>query len=280
MDKQRKTWFVTGASKGIGLTLTKELLSQGYNVIATSRNRNALQEAVGNDDNFLATEVDLVDEDSIAKAIKAGADKFGTINVLVNNAGYGIIGGIEEASDEEVRNSFDVNVFGVLNTTRALLPHFRENGTGHIFNISSVFGLIAGSGWGVYCGSKFAIEGISEALAQEVKPFGIQTTIVEPGYVRTNFLESDSITTPHNSIEAYEAIQEEKRKHLKDISGNQLGDPNKIAQAIIKLSKQDEAPMRVLLGSDALEFANYKVQMLKDGFEANKEMTLSTDFAS
>lgn len=280
MDKNRKTWFVTGASKGIGLVLTKELVSQGYNVVATSRSKNALQEAVGNFDNFLATDVDLVNEESISIAVKAGIGKFGSINVLVNNAGYGLIGGIEEASDKEVRNSFDVNVFGVLNTTRALLPHFREQGTGHIFNLSSVFGLIAGAGWGVYCGSKFAVEGISEALAQEVKPFGINTTIIEPGYVRTNFLESGSIVTPTNPINAYAAIQEEKRKHLEEIPGNQLGDPQKIADAIIELSKQKEAPMRVLLGSDALEFANYKVKMLKEGFEANKEMTLSTDFAS
>nr|WP_321414764.1 SDR family NAD(P)-dependent oxidoreductase [uncultured Allomuricauda sp.] len=280
MDTNRKTWFVTGASKGIGLTLTKELLSQGYNVIATSRNKGNLQNAVGHHDNFLATEVDLVNEGSVAKAVKEGAEKFGSINVLVNNAGFGMIGGVEEVTDAEARQSFDVNVFGILNTTRALLPHFRENGSGHIFNISSVFGLIAGPGWGIYCGTKFALEGITEAMSQEVKPFGINTTIIEPGYVRTNFLEGDSIQIPNTVIDAYSALQEEKRKHLEDVPGNQLGNPQKIAENIIELSKNEDAPMRVLMGSDALEFANYKVQMLKDSFEANKEMTLSTDYAS
>lgn len=280
MDTNRKTWFVTGASKGIGLTLTKELLSQGYNVIATSRNKGNLQNAVGHHYNFLATEVDLVNEESVAKAVQEGAEKFGSINVLVNNAGFGLIGGVEEVTDAEARQSFDVNVFGILNTTRALLPHFRENGTGHIFNISSVFGLIAGPGWGIYCGTKFALEGITEAMSQEVKPFGINTTIIEPGYVRTNFLEGDSIQIPNTAIDAYTAIQEEKRKHLEDVPGNQLGNPQKIAENIIELSKNEDAPMRVLMGSDALEFANYKVQMLKDSFEANKEMTLSTDYDS
>ncbi|MFI2744544.1 SDR family NAD(P)-dependent oxidoreductase [Zhouia sp. PK063] len=228
----------------------------------------------------MASEVDLVDENSIKQAVSAGIEKFGSINVLVNNAGFGMIGGIEEVTNEEARQSFDVNVFGILNTTRILLPHFRKNGTGHIFNISSVFGLISGPGWGIYCGAKFALEGISEALAQEVKDFGINTTIIEPGYVRTNFLEGDSIQTPATPVGVYDTIQEEKRKHLEDISGNQLGDPQKIAEAIIELSKKENAPMRVLLGSDALQLANYKVQMLTEGFEANKEMTLSTDFAS
>ena len=279
MNANRKTWFVTGASKGIGLTLTKELLLKGYNVVATSRNIKNLQEAVGLSENFLAQEVDLVNENSVAEAIRAGIEKFGSINVLVNNAGYGLIGGVEEATDKEARQNFDVNVFGVLNTTRALLPHFRTNGTGHIFNISSVFGLIAGPGWGIYCGSKFALEGISEAMAQEVKPFGINTTIIEPGYVRTNFLEGDSIQTPKTAITAYSAIQEEKNKHLEEIPGNQLGNPQKIAENIIELSKNEEAPLRVLMGSDALEFANYKLQMLRDSFEANKAMTLSSDFA-
>ncbi|MEH6680589.1 MAG: SDR family NAD(P)-dependent oxidoreductase [Sediminicola sp.] len=278
MNVNRKTWFVTGASKGIGLTLTKELLLKGYNVVATSRNIKTLQKAVGNSENFLAQEVDLVNENSVAKAVRAGIEKFGSINVLVNNAGFGLIGGIEEATDKEARQSFDVNVFGVLNTTRALLSHFRMNGTGHIFNISSVFGLIAGPGWGIYCGSKFALEGISEAMAQEVKPFGINTTIIEPGYVRTHFLEGDSIQTPKNAIMAYSAIQEEKRKHLEDIPGKQLGNPQKIAEVIMELSDQEDAPMRILLGSDALQYANYKVQLLKESFEANKQITLSTDY--
>lgn len=150
--------------------------------------------------------------------------------------------------------------------------------SGHIFNISSVFGLIAGAGWGIYCGTKFAVEGISEALAQEVKPFGIHVTIIEPGYVRTNFLSSSSIAIPANPITEYSAIQEEKRKHKEDVPGNQIGDPQKIAEVIVSLTNLNEPPIRLLLGSDALQYANYKIQMLQAGIEANKETTLLTDF--
>jgi short-subunit dehydrogenase len=220
----------------------------------------------------------LVNETDVASAINSAIKQFGTIDYLVNNAGFGLIGGIEESSNKEVHESFDINVFGLLNVTRAVLPHMRAAKYGHIFNLSSVFGLIAGAGWGIYCGTKFAVEGISEALAQEIKPFGINVTIIEPGYVRTNFLSSGSIAVPENSIKEYTAIQEEKRKHKEDIPGNQIGDPQKIAEAIISLSKSSEPPVRILLGSDALQFANYKIQLMQEGIEANKEITLSTDF--
>ena len=278
MDNQRKTWFITGSSQGIGLVLTKQLLSEGYHVAATARNLEKLKNAVGiSSSQFLPLQVDLVNEYDVTKAINSAIEHFGAIDFLVNNAGFGLIGGIEESSNTEVRESFDVNVFGLLNVTRAVLPHMRAAKSGHIFNLSSVFGLIAGA-WGIYCGTKFAVEGISEALAQEVKPFGINVTIIEPGYVRTNFLSSGSIAVPENPIGAYTAIQEEKRKHKEDVPGNQIGDPQKIAEAIIALSKSGEPPVRILLGSDALQFANYKIQLLQEGIEANKEITLSTDF--
>lgn len=279
MDNQRKTWFITGCSQGIGLVLTKQLLSEGYNVAATARNIKTLKKAVGGSSSqFLPLQVDIVNEESVANAVKSTVTQFETIDCLVNNAGFGLIGGIEESSNKEVNESFAINVFGLLNVTRAVLPHMRSAKFGHIFNISSVFGLIAGAGWGIYCGTKFALEGISEALAQEVKPFGINVTIIEPGYVRTNFLSSGSIAVPANPNAAYTAIQEEKRKHKEDVSGSQIGDPQKIAEVIISLTKVSEPPLRILLGSDALQYANYKIQMLQAGIEANKEITLSTDF--
>ncbi|MDJ1480005.1 SDR family NAD(P)-dependent oxidoreductase [Cytophagaceae bacterium YF14B1] len=197
----------------------------------------------------------------------------------MNNAGYGLIAGIEESSNKEVQAQFDVNVFGLLNVTCAVLPHMRVAGSGHIFNMSSVFGLISGAGWGIYCGTKFAVEGISEALAQEVKPFGIHVTVIEPGYVRTNFLSSGSIAHPQNPIPEYTQLVKERRKHKEDVPGNQIGDPQKIAEVMIQLSQVGEPPLRILLGSDALQFANYKLQMLQSGIEANKEITLSTDFS-
>lgn len=279
MENQIKTWFITGGSQGIGLVLVKKLLAEGNNVVATGRNLDTLKKAVNNESaQFLPLQVDLPDEESVNKAVNESVAHFGAIDVLVNNAGYGLIGGIEETSAKEVQSIYDINVFGLLNVTRAVLPHMREANTGQIFNLSSVFGLIAGGGWGHYCGTKFAVEGLSEALAQEVKPFGINVTIIEPGYVKTNFLQSGSIAVSQKPIPAYAAIQEEKRKHLDEIPGNQPGDPEKVAQVIIDTAKLSEPPLRLLLGSDALQFANYKIQMLQDGIEANKATTLSTDF--
>ncbi|SFW17225.1 SDR family NAD(P)-dependent oxidoreductase [Chitinophaga sancti] len=281
MGNQRKTWFITGASQGIGLILVQQLLAAGYNVAATARKLETLRQAVGVDSSqFLPLQVDLVSEESVGEAVSKAITQFNTIDYLVNNAGFGLIGGIEETSDTEVRNSFDVNVFGLLNVTRAILPHMRAAQSGHIINMSSVFGLISGGGWGIYCGTKFAVEGISEALAQEVKPFGISVTIAEPGYVRTNFLSSGSIAHPAHPVAAYTALEEERRKHKEDVPGTQPGDPEKVAAAIIRLGQMSEAPLRVLMGADALQFANYKIQMLQEGIAANKEMTLSTDFSA
>jgi NAD(P)-dependent dehydrogenase (short-subunit alcohol dehydrogenase family) len=248
-------------------------------VVATARNLDGLKAAVNvTSEQFLPLQMDLINEESIAKAVGQAIEKFKTIDVLVNNAGYGLIGGIEESSKQEVQANFDVNVFGLLNVTRAVLPHMRDVKSGHILNISSVFGLIAGAGWGVYCGTKFAVEGLSEALAQEVKPFGINVTIIEPGYFRTNFLNAGSIVTTANAIADYAEIAETKRMHAQDIPGNQPGDPQKAAEVMISTAELPEPPLRLLLGSDAYQYANYKIKTLTEGIEANKEITLSTDF--
>lgn len=278
--KNKKTWFITGNSQGIGLILVKQLLSQGFNVAATARNTESLQQAVGiSSPQFLPLQVNLISEESVQQAVDTVLTQFGSIDYLVNNAGYGLIGGIEESSDAEVRANFDVNVFGLLNVTRAVLPHMRAGKSGHIINLSSVFGLLAGAGWGIYCSTKFAVEGLSEALAEEVKPFGINVTIIEPGYVRTNFLNSGSLTAPKNPIDAYTEIRAGVRSHQEDLPGKQLGDPDKVASLIIKISQSDEPPLRVLTGSDAYGFANYKIDALKNEIEANKELTFSTDYA-
>jgi len=189
-----KTWFVTGTSQGIGLELVKKVLAAGDNVVAASRSSiSSILDLEADSGRFLPIQMDLKNEESIVKGVLKAIEKFGRIDVLVNNAGYGLLGGIEESSKEEVQDNFDVNVFGLLSVTRAVLPFMRKANSGHIFNISSVFGLIAGAGWGIYCATKFAVEGLSEALAQEVQPFGIQVTIIEPGYFRTNFLNAGSV---------------------------------------------------------------------------------------
>jgi NAD(P)-dependent dehydrogenase (short-subunit alcohol dehydrogenase family) len=281
MKNDKKTWFITGTSQGIGLVLVKQLLAKGFNVVATARNVDSVKKAVGSSsDQFLPLQVNLINEESVKKAVNSAIEHFGAIDYLVNNAGYGLIGGIEESSDLEVRANFDVNVFGLLNVTRAVLPHMRAEKFGHIINLSSVFGLIAGGGWGIYCGTKFAVEGLSEALAQEVKPFGINVTIIEPGYVRTNFLNTSSLITSANPIEEYTSIREGVRAHQNDIPGNQPGDPEKVAELIIKVTQNPEPPLRLLTGSDAYGFANYKIDSLKNEIELNKELTFSTDFQS
>lgn len=281
MKNDKKTWFITGTSQGIGLVLVKQLLAQGFNVVATARNADSVKKAVGSSsDQFLPLQVNLINEESVKEAVNSAIEHFGSIDYLVNNAGYGLIGGIEESSDVEVRANFDVNVFGLLNVTRAVLPHMRSAKFGHIINLSSVFGLIAGGGWGIYCGTKFAVEGLSEALAQEVKPFGINVTIIEPGYVRTNFLNTSSLITSANPIEEYTSIREGVRAHQNDIPGNQPGDPEKVAELIIKVTQNPEPPLRLLTGSDAYGFANYKIDSLKNEIELNKELTFSTDFQS
>ncbi|SEW45573.1 Short-chain dehydrogenase [Chitinophaga sp. YR573] len=276
---KQKTWFVTGTSQGLGLELVQQLLAKGYNVAATARNIDVLKKAVNTSSSqFLPLEMNLLDDNSIKTAVDITIRQFGNIDYLVNNAGYGLIGGIEESSREEVQASFDVNVFGLLGVTRAVLPHMRTAGSGHIFNISSVFGLIAGAGWGIYCASKFAVEGLSEALAQEVKPFGIKVTIIEPGYFRTNFLKGGSFALPKQQNDFYPEVTETKRKHTEDISGTQQGDPVKGAAVIISTGERADAPLRLLLGSDALQYANYKLDLLRADFDANKDITLSTDY--
>ncbi|TCN56545.1 SDR family NAD(P)-dependent oxidoreductase [Flavobacterium circumlabens] len=281
MKNENKTWFITGTSQGIGLILVKQLLKQGYNVAATARNAETLKKAVGSSSlQFLPLQVDLVDEKSVKQAVETTVAQFGSIDYLVNNAGYGLIGGIEESSDAEVRANFDVNVFGLLNVTRAILPYMRQKKLGHIINISSVFGLLAGAGWGIYCSTKFAVEAISEALVQEVKPFGIKVTLIEPGYVRTNFLNSSSLIASKNPISDYTEIREAVRTHQEDLGGKQLGDPEKVAALIQQITTLEAPPLHLLTGSDAYQFANYKIDSLKNEIEANKERTFSTDFTA
>lgn len=279
MENKQQTWYVTGASQGLGLELVNQLLAKGYNVSATARNLEKLQKAVNTDSpNFLPLEVDLLDEDSIKRSVAATVAKFGNIYALVNNAGYGLMGGIEESSKKEVQDNFDVNVFGLLSVTRAILPHMRAAKAGHIFNISSAFGLISGAGWGIYCATKFALEGLSEALAQEVQPFGIKVTIIEPGYFRTNFLNSGSVVGPEKPISEYTELAEGREKHKSEISGTQPGDPVKGVAVIINTAEMEEPPLRLLLGSDAVGYAKYKIGMLEESVRTNEAVSISTDF--
>lgn len=275
--EQKKVWFVTGASKGLGLSIVKQLLAQGFPVAATSRSVDALGKAVGDEDNFLPLGVDLTSEKSVADAVTATVKKFGRIDVVVNNAGYGLVGALEELTDEESRENFNVNVFGVLNVIRKTLPYLREQGSGHIINISSIAGLVGNfPGFGIYCATKFALDGLSEALAEEVKPLGIHTTIVGPGYFRTSFLTNDSLVTPKNIIEEYKNVRESQHAHQHSYNGNQLGDPEKGAAAIIHIAAEQRPPLHLFLGEDAYKLAYGKIEALKSELEKWKEVTVST----
>lgn len=276
----KKTWFVTGASKGLGLSLVKQLLSQGYQVAATSRSHNDLNKAVGeNNPDFLPLTVDLKTEASVEKAVNAAVDRFGKIDVVVNNAGYGLTGSLEELSDRESRDNFDINVFGVLNVIRSVMPHLRKQGFGHIFNISSIAGFTGGfPGFGIYCATKFALEGLSESLAAEAKAFGIKVTLVEPGYFRTSFLTADSLRVPANEIAEYKEVREIQSAHQNEINGNQAGDPEKAVALIIKVAADQNAPMHLFLGQDAYNLAYAKIDAVKQDLQAWEAEATATAF--
>ena len=272
------TWFVTGTSRGLGLELVKQLLERGDNVAATTRSTERLGAALADSDTsrLLALEVDLRDERAVTDAVGAATQRFGGLDVVVNNAGYGFLAAVEETTDSEARDLFDVQVFGTWNVLRAVLPAFRAKRSGHIINISSILGLTAVPGWGLYCSSKFALEGLTEALAGEMVEFDVKVNLVEPGYFRTDFLTRDSLALPTRTAEGYGAIREMTQNHL-ELQGSQLGDPVKGAEAIISMAVSGKAPLHQLLGSDSYAYANAKIDALQGDVEAGREVTHSTD---
>jgi len=275
--ENKKIWLITGASQGLGLTLAKHLILNDQRVIITTRDVNKIEECLLNDSNLEAISLDLTDEEAVKSAIDQIVLKFGQIDVLVNNAGYGFVGAIEEISAKEAEQVMAINVHAALRMIRLVLPHMRQKQSGHIMNLSSIAGLIGSSGWGIYNASKFAIEGISEALAQEVKDLGIKVTIVEPGAVRTNFL-AGSLTSSKVIIDDYAATSGQRRKTLAGNNGKQPNDPQKVVQAIYAVVQMSHPPLRLLLGPDAYHRAIEKIENLTADFEGMKELTLSTAF--
>lgn len=279
MEKQQ-VWFITGASKGFGLELVKQLRQQGHLVAATSRNVAELRQAAGPEAaDFLPLAVELSSETSVGEALAATVAQFGRIDVVANNAGYGQLGSLEELTDAEARANFEVNVFGTLNVVRQALPQLRKQQRGHIFNFSSIAGIMGNfPGWGIYCATKFAVEGLSESLAAEVAPFGVKVTLVEPGYFRTNFLESGSLRTAENKLDAYTLVRESEAAHTQQIKGNQPGDPVKAVAAIIAVVAAPNPPLHLLLGQDAYDIANAKMEAMQDDMAQWKHVTVATGF--
>ncbi|WP_261304059.1 oxidoreductase [Paenibacillus andongensis] len=252
MTKQ-KVWFITGASRGFGLEITKAALAEGNKVVATVRSKpEQLAAQFDNNENLFVTVLDVTDEARALTAAKHAVDKFGRIDVLVNNAGYGLLSGVEEASYEEVKQIYDANVFGLLNVTRAILPYMRKQRSGHVINISSVGGLNGYVGWGIYGSTKFAVEGITESMALELAPLGIYATVVAPGFFRTEFLDPTSLIRTAHVIDDYAGTVGEMRSFATQVNKKQPGDPKKLAQAFIKLVNSEKPPVHLPLGNDTL----------------------------
>ncbi|MFZ6666083.1 SDR family NAD(P)-dependent oxidoreductase [Peijinzhouia sedimentorum] len=274
----QKIWFITGASKGMGLLLTKLLLQEGYKVAATSRNVEALRLNVGTESgDFLPIELDITNRDDVKVAIEQTVKHFGRLDVAVNNAGFSYIGSLEELSDQEFRKALDVNLFAAVNVIRASMAHFRKQRAGRIINISSTAGYIAGPNIGSYVASKFAMVGLTEALALEAKHLNIKPTVVLPGSFRTNFLNEDSLHYANNPILDYESGN--TYKSYADRAGQQPGDPEKLVKELLNLANMENPPVHLILGADSFKMIMDKRDKDLEEFEAFKEISLSTNLA-
>ena len=272
-----KLLLITGVSTGFGRALAEAALDQGHRVVGTVRSAAAKTEFEAlKPGQAFARVLDVTDTAAIAPMIKEIEQGFGPIDVLVNNAGYGFEGILEESTLDEVRHQFDVNVFGAVAMIQAVLPGMRKRRSGRILNITSMGGYITFPGIGVYNGSKFALEGISESLAKEVKGLGIHVTAVGPGGFRTDWA-GRSMIRKERSIADYDAVFDPVRQRRRDMSGKQVGDPKKAALAMLTLIAAENPPMHLLLGSDALRLVREKLDFLKSEFDAWERLTLSTD---
>ncbi|MES2215154.1 MAG: oxidoreductase [Pseudomonadota bacterium] len=274
-----KVWFITGCSKGFGKVLVEELLQHtNACVVATARDVKTIEHfAKQYPARVCALSLDVTKTSDITSAVEVAIKQFHRIDILVNNAGYGLVGAIEECSIQDIRAVFDTNVFGLIEVTKAILPHMRAQSSGHIFNISSIAGLRAGAGYAPYSGTKFAVEGISEALALDVEGFGIKVTLIEPGPFRTDFAgDSIKIADPHPDYKNSKAFA--VREYLSKMNNNQPGDPVKAVKIIIQVSEMRKPPLRLLLGSIALERMHAKLEYFTSEMREYEALTKSADY--
>ena len=276
MTSGNPVWLITGCSTGFGRELARLLLKRGYGVAVTARNPATLDEFTTHANAFVAA-LDVTIPAQIADVVRRTEARFGRIDVLVNNAGYGYLSALEEGEDEEVRAMFETNLFGLANMTKAVLPGMRARRSGHVVNISSMGGLIGFPGIGYYNATKFAVEGLSEALARETAPLGIKVTIVEPGPFRTDWA-GRSLKTPKAAIADYAASAGARRAAVQSYSGTQQGDPVRGAEAIILAVESPEPPLHLLLGKPAYDMAEAKFKEFLTEMEKWREVSLGADF--
>lgn len=275
-----KTWLITGANRGFGLEIAKAALADGDRVVATAREPEPIVDMLADGgDRLLTAKLDVTDKRDIDAAVAAAIDRFGQIDVLVNNAGYGQLGLFEELTAEQIRRQFDTNVFGVFDVTRAVLPHMRARRSGHVITISSISGIVGGAGSTIYGATKFAVTGWSEGLVGEVEPFGIKVTVVHPGMFRTDFLDPSSVRHGENPIADYQNVSGERRRWLDSMNHAQLGDPARFGPAIVELADMADPPARWGAGSDAIDAFRTRAEQLTSNSDQFERLTRSTDIA-
>jgi len=273
----QKVWFITGASKGLGLALTKLSLANGDKVIATSRNVEDFKASITeHQENFLSLRVDITSDEEVKNAVAKSIEKFGVLDVVVNNAGYSLVGSMEEMTDKEFRKTMDVNLFGTVNVIRNVMPYLRKQQSGHFINISSNAGYVGFGNAASYNASKFAVIGLSEALAEETKQFGIKVTVVAPGQFRTSFMNKGSMVFAKNRIDVYGLDKSEKM--WTNYSGQQIGDPEKLVKILTGIVNNPNPPLHLLLGPDTYQLVMEHRERENQEFETWKHLTLSTNF--
>lgn len=267
-------WFITGAGRGMGVDLAKAALDAGHRVVGTARNAERVTAALGGQENLLALSLDITDPAASRAAVDAAVERFGRIDVLVNNAGNFYAGFFEEVSDEQFRRQMETNFFGPLNVTRAVLPVMRRQRSGHIMTISSSAGIIGQEFCSAYAASKFALEGWMESLRYEVEPYGIRTTIVEPGFFRTELLvEGSSTIWPELSLADYAERTAQTIASWKNMNGRQGGDPAKLAAALVTIAALDPPPLRFVAGADVVAGVEQKARQLLEQVDAHRELS-------
>lgn len=279
MSTPSKVWFITGCSTGFGRELAKEALSNGYKVVVTARKPEQVADIVAAyPQTALALALDVTVPQQIKDAVRATIDRFGRIDVLVNNAGIGYFGAIEESEEAEVRRMFEINFFGLAHMTNEVLPHMRKQRSGHILNVASIGGLRSFPAVGFYNATKYAVDGLSEALMKEVAPLGIKVTVICPSGFRTDWAGRSANNT-NIKIEDYKDTAWKNMGDLRGYSGNQPGDPVKAAKAMIQVTETENPPLRLLLGAAAVKGAYLKLEELKKDFDTWAEVSKGADFS-